>query len=636
PHWCCGQCGRAENWACRIQCLCGRDAPAAILSRARQKHKDADAGGGGGKKAGFKQGGPATQGIPKQLAEWMQAIEKRLAPPDKEWPKPGGTAPWREAADGADPDKKSQSAKLGERITELEGCLPKLPPADERNKDLRGPIEKQLETLRTEKRALLSPQALHRRTQQDLQRARNGLEKLEKESGEQERQLEELAKGIATRKETIAAKKLEVAALGAAFSESAKNVTTVAADIDLVEDDVADQPDLVALLKPEAWVKLKSAVASKVQKRALYHARSEGSIDDFMSAFDTMWSELAAKPTVGAEFSIETYNASGGKASVKKRLANTMASVVLLQEFVHISEHVEVVPNRVQNVLIDTPELPVGLHAFNVYLHTGEGAAGRNGRLLQELGLAAEALGGPVVIGGDWNMCPGELEASQFPAHVGDAEHVKRLVYTVAPKMGTQIIIGPQVQPPTYASARCVAEAAVQSRGDPESPPGVGWGLFSAARGHFAVAAAGAIANAVGHPDRRVLFGFARYLQPRWADVTNAAKDASDLQAEAEGWQWLKSSLLSIMQCKTVANPAVPDLSLAAEEIFNFATANYHGQGLAARLDRSVQQARGVVQAGFEEEACRELLGDIEPDVKLAVNGATQEDRQKWKEWCAM
>eukprot|EP00959_Pyramimonas_sp_CCMP1952_P385473 8078450-Pyramimonas_sp.AAC.1 len=48
-HWCCGQCGRAENWACRIQCLCGRDAPAAIVSRARQKHKEAEAGGGGGK-----------------------------------------------------------------------------------------------------------------------------------------------------------------------------------------------------------------------------------------------------------------------------------------------------------------------------------------------------------------------------------------------------------------------------------------------------------------------------------------------------------------------------------------------------------------------------------------------------------
>eukprot|EP00959_Pyramimonas_sp_CCMP1952_P021812 459179-Pyramimonas_sp.AAC.1 len=61
------------------------------------------------------------------------------------------------------------------------------------------------------------------------------------------------------------------------------------------------------------------------------------------------------------------------------------------------------------------------------------------------------------------------------PVHIflkGDAEHVKRLVYTAALKMDTQIIIGPQVQPPTYTSARCVAEAAVQSCGDPESPPG--------------------------------------------------------------------------------------------------------------------------------------------------------------------
>eukprot|EP00959_Pyramimonas_sp_CCMP1952_P446970 9358706-Pyramimonas_sp.AAC.1 len=85
------------------------------------------------------------------------------------------------------------------------------------------------------------------------------------------------------------------------------------------------------------------------------------------------------------------------------------------------------------------------------------------------------------------------------PVHAvlkGDAEHVKRLVYTVAPKMGTQIIIGPQLQPPAYTSARCVAEAAVQTCADPESPPGVGWGLLSAAWGHFAVAAAEAIADA--------------------------------------------------------------------------------------------------------------------------------------------
>eukprot|EP00959_Pyramimonas_sp_CCMP1952_P079182 1655061-Pyramimonas_sp.AAC.1 len=38
--------------------------------------------------------------------------------------------------------------------------------------------------------------------------------------------------------------------------------------------------------------------------------------------------------------------------------------------------------------------------------------------MLQKLGLAPEALDGPVITGGDWNMSPAELEASQFSAHV--------------------------------------------------------------------------------------------------------------------------------------------------------------------------------------------------------------------------
>eukprot|EP00959_Pyramimonas_sp_CCMP1952_P365010 7643407-Pyramimonas_sp.AAC.1 len=78
-----------------------------------------------------------------------------------------------------------------------------------------------------------------------------------------------------------------------------------------------------------------------------------------------------------------------------------------------------------------------------------------------------------------------------------------------------------------------------------------------------------------------------------------------------------------------MAHPSARDLAMAAEEILTFTTANYHGQGFAARLDRAVQQARGLVQAVFDEEACREFLGDIGADVKLALTGATQEDNQK-------
>eukprot|EP00959_Pyramimonas_sp_CCMP1952_P183829 3843841-Pyramimonas_sp.AAC.1 len=71
-----------------------------------------------------------------------------------------------------------------------------------------------------------------------------------------------------------------------------------------------------------------------------------------------------------------------------------------------------------------------------------------------------------------------------------------------------------------------------------------------------------------------------------------------------------------------MAHPSARDLAMAAEEILNFTAANYHGQGFATRLDRAVQQARGLVQADFDEEAYREFLGDIEADVKLALTGA--------------
>jgi len=136
---------------------------------------------------------------------------------------------------------------------------------------------------------------------------------------EKESQLEQLAKGIEVRKASIEAKRVEVTALDAAHSESAKS----AAEIDLGEEDVADQPELVAFLKSEAWTKLRAAIASKAaarvgaagaapaadedvrmlpptdaQKRAyateLFHVR-EGGIDGFISAVDAMWTELANK-----------------------------------------------------------------------------------------------------------------------------------------------------------------------------------------------------------------------------------------------------------------------------------------------------------------------------------------------------
>eukprot|EP00959_Pyramimonas_sp_CCMP1952_P231757 4843942-Pyramimonas_sp.AAC.1 len=42
PHWGCGQCGRASNWASRIQCACGAAAPITIVDKAKAADKVAD------------------------------------------------------------------------------------------------------------------------------------------------------------------------------------------------------------------------------------------------------------------------------------------------------------------------------------------------------------------------------------------------------------------------------------------------------------------------------------------------------------------------------------------------------------------------------------------------------------------
>ena len=78
---------------------------------------------------------------------------------------------------------------------------------------------------------------------------------------------------------------------------------------------------------------------------------------------------------------------------------------------------------------------------------------------------------------------------------------MQRLVYTVAPKLGTRRTVGPQLAPPPRGSAGRVAEAAVEACEGASAPPAVGWELLSAAWGHLAVRAAEQFALAVGHDD---------------------------------------------------------------------------------------------------------------------------------------
>ncbi|CAK0881180.1 unnamed protein product, partial [Prorocentrum cordatum] len=733
PHWSCGQRGRAENWAYRIQCLRGCQAPAAIVSRARRQHKEAEGGDGSGGRRGVprRPAGGAAPGIPKELAARMQAIEQRLAPPDAEWPNPRGPPSWHAGAGaragaGGSEIKKSPSTKTGECIGELEETFEKFP--------------FQLTNATG--------------TSEDVQRALSSLEKMEKELLEKQSQFVELSEGTEHRKEAIEAKKLDIAALDTASTESARSVTgatAAAADgFNLEEADVADQPEFVAFINSEAWAKHKSALSAKYaaragaasssdgadwvaaaedpadmpmaapfdeQKKHPVHAREPGGIDAFTQAFDATRSEVAAKRA-------------RHQASVNKRLTSTAASVVLFQEFGHISDHVEAMgpwcagrgrrlmalpstpaagtvppagaavavrdslsarppahgereltPSRVQRVAIDPRGLRSGLHLFNVYLVTGGGAVLHNDSLPQELGSAAAALDGPAIVGGDWAMPP---EASQFPAHVGcstvntsantfigdtgnsamdyfllnsaamrthasisidakrskrghrpvriplkgGAEHVKKPVYTVAPRMGAQVTAGPSPPPPPRRGARRAAEAAAAACADERVPPSVGWGLLSAAWGQSAALAAESIAAAAGHQDCTAQV-FARPLRPRWIDISYTITDQSDLQAVSEGWQRGQHSLLHLAALKRAPNPSAQELAQRAEEALTISTAAPHGRGLSARLERSAQQARALEQGGFDEEARREFLGGIEPAAKPARNGAPTEGHQK-------
>ena len=109
-------------------------------------------------------------------------------------------------------------------------------------------------------------------------------------------------------------------------------------------------------------------------------------------------------------------------------------------------------------------------------------------------------------------------------------------------------------------------------------------------------------------------------------------KDQTDLQAIAEGWQWLQNVVLSITSMHRGEGSTVQELAQIADEVLALSTATYSGQGLSTRLDRSVEQARALLQGAIDEQACRDFLDDIDADVRLAASAASKEDHEKWKD----
>jgi hypothetical protein len=56
-----------------------------------------------------------------------------------------------------------------------------------------------------------------------------------------------------------------------------------------------------------------------------------------------------------------------------------------------------------------------GVHFFSVYLKDGEGMSDTNAAILTQLAMAVASVRGPWIAGGDWNMTPATLAASNWP-----------------------------------------------------------------------------------------------------------------------------------------------------------------------------------------------------------------------------
>ena len=92
PTWGCPDCGRNQNWASRIRCVCGKAAPQSVVQRARSNalkaKKDGNVpgprDGGGHPRGDWARGPPASQSkLEQQLATLTKKFEQRWQRPSR-------------------------------------------------------------------------------------------------------------------------------------------------------------------------------------------------------------------------------------------------------------------------------------------------------------------------------------------------------------------------------------------------------------------------------------------------------------------------------------------------------------------------------------------------------------------------
>eukprot|EP00959_Pyramimonas_sp_CCMP1952_P273193 5710538-Pyramimonas_sp.AAC.1 len=129
---------------------------------------------------------------------------------------------------------------------------------------------------------------------------------------------------------------------------------------------------------------------------------------------------------------------------------------------------------------------------------------------------------------------------------------------------------------------------------DGAQPVGAAWTFLSRDWSKSAVAAAKQVAiNAGTELKEPGVFG--RNLSPRWVDASRELDDETHAKLIAEGRQWMTNN--------------------------SFLTVQYHGEGLHARVDFSVKQARELVRdTPVDIDAISQFLDEDNEDLEAAVS----------------
>ena len=212
PHWGCPGCGRPNNWASRIRCACGQQAPQLIVDKARAAAK---------KQPGHQ--GPAGSGLRKQRAHQdagstLAQLERRLQLLELENARlrEGG----KEAGQQQEQPEDDETTKLRGQISDCEAMVQKAKAAGMQS--IQEAAEAQLAKYREELMASKPAQSRHAAVSRKLAKARQQRDKLQEAAKATEESLRGMQTKLAEDKAALAAKVKEIEALEIEFQSTAQ------------------------------------------------------------------------------------------------------------------------------------------------------------------------------------------------------------------------------------------------------------------------------------------------------------------------------------------------------------------------------------------------------------------------------